>query len=120
MCVARESSTQKQLGMYSHNLVLVLFKAQLGEALLEILIFFCCIKSFLGAKPALKTPKPALKRPNRHKKKTINFGENQKGTAGRGREKKCHDNLRQTSRQFTTFYDNCDIYDNFRLFVPLT
>ena len=34
------------------------------------------------------------------------FGESQKGTAGRGREKKCHDNLRQTSRQFTTFYDN--------------
>ena len=26
------------------------------------------------------------------------FGENQKGTAGRAREKKCHDNLRQTSR----------------------
>ena len=33
----------------------------------------------------------------------INFiGENQKGTAGRGRQKKRHDNL----RQFTTF---CDI-----------
>ena len=31
------------------------------------------------------------------------IGENQKGTAGRGRGKKCHDNLRQTSRQFTTF-----------------
>ena len=34
------------------------------------------------------------------------IGENQKGTAGRGREKKCHDNLRQTSRHFTTI---CDI-----------
>ena len=34
------------------------------------------------------------------------LGENQKGTAGRGREKKRHDNLRQTSRQFTAFYDN--------------
>ena len=34
------------------------------------------------------------------------IGENQKGTAGRGREKKCHDNLRQTSRQFATFYNN--------------
>ena len=34
------------------------------------------------------------------------IGENQKGTAGRGREKKCHDNLRQTSRQFTTCHDN--------------
>ena len=34
------------------------------------------------------------------------IGENQKGTAGRGREKKRHDHLRQTSRQFTTFYDN--------------
>ena len=33
------------------------------------------------------------------------FGENQKGTAGRGREK-CHDNLRQTSRQFATCHDN--------------
>ena len=30
------------------------------------------------------------------------IGENQKGTAGRGREKNRHDNLRQTSRQFTT------------------
>ena len=34
------------------------------------------------------------------------IGEIQKGTAGRGREKKCHDNLRQTSRQFTTCHDN--------------
>ena len=33
-------------------------------------------------------------------------GEIQKGTAGRGREKKCHDNLRQTSRQFMTCHDN--------------
>ena len=48
-------------------------------------------------------------------------GEIQKGTAGRGREKK-------TSRQFTTNVTTiCDIlrqfatfYDNFRLFVPLT
>ena len=38
--------------------------------------------------------------------RVVRIGENQKGTAGRGREKKCHDNLRQTSRQFTTFYDN--------------
>ena len=38
------------------------------------------------------------------------FGENQKGTAGRGRQKKTHDNL----RHFATFYDN------FRLFIPLT
>ena len=30
-----------------------------------------------------------------------------KGDGGKGTgEKKCHDNLRQTSRQFTTFYDN--------------
>ena len=46
-----------------------------------------------------------------------------KTTRGRreGDGKKCHDNLLQTSRQFTTFYDNlCDIYDKFRLFVPLT
>ena len=32
-------------------------------------------------------------------------GENQKGTAGRGREKIRHDNLRQPSGQITTFYD---------------
>ena len=37
---------------------LVLFKAQLGEPSLEILIFF---SSFYPAKPALKSPKPALK-----------------------------------------------------------
>ena len=49
------------------------------------------------------------------------LGENQKGTAGRGREKKCHDNLRQTSRQFTTWSRQlATFYDNFRLFVPLT
>ena len=35
------------------------------------------------------------------------FGENQKdGGKGTGKEKKRHDDLRQTSRQFTTFYDN--------------
>ena len=39
------------------------------------------------------------------KNRRLVFGEIQKGTAGRGREKKCHDNLRQMSRQFTTFYD---------------
>ena len=33
-------------------------------------------------------------------------GENQKGTAGRGRERKRHDDLRQASRQFKRFYDN--------------
>ena len=51
----------------------------------------------------------------------FSFGEIQKGTAGRGREKnvtticdKRHDNLRHV----TTI---CDIfYDNFRLFIPLT
>ena len=39
----------------------------------------------------------------------VYIGENQKGTAGRGREKKCHDNLRKTTRQFTTFTTICDI-----------
>ena len=33
------------------------------------------------------------------------LGEKQKGTAGRGRGKKRHDNMRQSSRQFMTFYD---------------
>ena len=49
---------------------LVLFKAQLGEAFLEILIFFLFFFSscFFPAKPALKAPKPALKRPNRQLK----------------------------------------------------
>ena len=39
-------------------------------------------------------------------KKQGKEGQIQKGTAGRGREKKCHDNLRQTSRQLTTCHDN--------------
>ena len=48
-------------------------------------------------------------------------GENQKGTAGRGREKKCHDNVRQPSRQFTTWSRQlATFYDNVRLFAPLT
>ena len=42
----------------------------------------------------------------RERLRSHSIGGNQKGTAGRGRENKCHDNLRQTSRQFTTFYDN--------------
>ena len=54
---------------------LVLFKAQLREPFLEILIFFLHFSIF-SAKPALKHPKPALnqakpalERPNRHSKK---------------------------------------------------
>ena len=39
----------------------------------------------------------------------------------RGRERKCHDNLRQPSRQFTTWSRQlATFYDNFRFFVPLT
>ena len=60
--------------------LLVLFKAQLGEPFLEILIFFIIFAfssfSSFPAKPALKAPKPALKRakpalkrPNRHSKR---------------------------------------------------
>ena len=46
---------------------LALFKAQLGEAFLEILIFFLqffvfVFRLFLAAKPSLEPPKPALKR----------------------------------------------------------
>ena len=35
-----------------------------------------------------------------------NYRRKPKGDGGKGREKKCHDNLRQTSRQFTTCHDN--------------
>ena len=48
----------------------------------------------------------ALHRSSHQLFKSPLIGEIQKGTAGRGREKKCHDNLRQTSRQFTTCHDN--------------
>ena len=56
--------------------LLVLFKAQLGEPFLEILIFFLHLFHLFRQKPALKSPKPALKwakpalkRPNRHLEK---------------------------------------------------
>ena len=49
------------------------------------------------------------------------FGENQKGTAGRGRGKKMS---RQFATNVTTIYDIlrqlATFYDNFRLFLPLT
>ena len=49
------------------------------------------------------------------------FGEIQKGTAGRGREKKAS---RQFATNVTTIYDMsrqfATFYDNFRLFIPLT
>ena len=53
-----------------------LFKAQLGELFLEMLMLFSPFVSFFGQnrhlsppKPALKWAKQALKRPNRHLKK---------------------------------------------------
>ena len=49
---------------------------------------------------------------------TVIKGVNQTGTAGRGRpKKKCHDNLRKTSRQLTTF--DATFYDNFHLILPI-
>ena len=45
-----------------------LFKAQLGEAFLEMLIFLHFFHLF-SAKPALKAPTPALKMQTRHLKK---------------------------------------------------
>ena len=57
--------TRKFSGIYWRN-KLVLFKAQLGEAFLEFLIFFSSYSSFIHAQPALKTPKPALKKQNWH------------------------------------------------------
>ena len=38
----------------------IIFKAQCGEAFLEVLIFFSSF-NFFSAKPARKPPKPALK-----------------------------------------------------------
>ena len=44
-----------------------------------------------------------------------------KGDGGKGTGNKCHDNSRQTSRQFTTWTRQlATFYDNFRLFAPLT
>ena len=53
-------------GLFGKVHALVLFKAQLGEARLEILIFFLIFFIFFSAKAVLKAPKPALKRQNRH------------------------------------------------------
>ena len=46
--------------------ILALFKTQLGEAFLEILIFTSSFFHLFSAQSALKAPKPALKRQNRH------------------------------------------------------
>ena len=47
------------------------------------------------------------------------FRRKPKGDGGKGTGKKCHDNLRQTSRQFTTWSRQlATFHDNFRLFVP--
>ena len=75
--------------------------------------FFLRFLDFPGAHQALrkraKKAEKGRKRPisqkESSKRNLAKSDENQKGTAGRGREKKCHDNLRQTSRHFTTTGD---------------
>ena len=52
---------------------LALFKAHLREPFLEMLIFLFALTSRLLEKPALKTPKPALKHPNLHLKRKVNM-----------------------------------------------